>query len=104
MAHIIVGDSGGRSLSVKGILSILRPEVQLESGTGSRGGVYIRLVRMAHRASPDSRKSGPGRRGEGKVGREVVWTVFSSREANDGDCVASGSHLYICPRDLYYNK
>lgn len=59
------------------------PDVQLESGIGSRGRVYIQLVMLDHRVCPDSRKMASE---EGRQDWKVVW-VFWSHWVDGGGCV-----------------
>lgn len=96
-------DISGRG-NVTRILSMLWSDVQLESDIGSRGGVYIQLIRDESESPLDLRKSGPRRR---EAGRKVAQALKKGRQI--GECVTTiavviVSSSYICPRVLYYNK
>lgn len=55
-------DISGRG-NVTRILSMLWSHVQLESHTGSRGGVYIQLIRDGSESSPGLEKEWPPEKG-----------------------------------------
>lgn len=89
-------DISGRG-NVTRILSMLWSDVQLESDTGSRGGVYIQLIRDESE-SPGLEKEWPPEKGGGPEGctgpgeGETNWWVCHNYSC--GDCL---KFLYLSP-------
>lgn len=80
---------------------MLWPDVQLESGISSRGGVHIQLVRMNHRVPPGLSKERPLRKR--RQGQKVAWALSSQEVAGDGVCHGCDClWIFIFIYEFYY--